>query len=100
LILFRFCLGLTVVHSSIGASKGSGGEDVRLQEPLIVVEGIVVHESGMIDVALTSRHEGVIDRDIVCSLLTECLQDVRFAVVVMLCLFTFLLGFNLYLLLY
>jgi hypothetical protein len=100
LILFHFCLGLTVVPSSTSAGKGSRGEDVRLQEPLIIVEGIVVCESGMIDVALASRHEGVVDRDVVCSLLIECLQDVRFAIVLMLCLFTLLLGFNLSLLLY
>jgi hypothetical protein len=60
LILFHFCLGLMVVPSSTSAGKGSGGEDVCLQEPLIDVEGIVVLESGMIDVALAPRHEGIL----------------------------------------
>jgi hypothetical protein len=89
-----------VVPSPVGAGKGSGGKDVRLLAPLIDVEGIATCKSGMIDVALTSRREGVVERDAVCGALTECLEDVRFAALVMLCLFALLLGFNFSLLLF
>jgi hypothetical protein len=100
LILFLFHLDVTVVPSFTGGGKGFGGEDVHLQVPLIDVEGIATHESGMIDVALALRREGVFDLNAVCDLLTEYLEDVRFAIFVMLWLFTLLLGFNFSLLLF
>jgi hypothetical protein len=63
-----FHIGEVVVASSAGASKGTG----------------------VLDIALMSGRGGAVSRDVICSLLTECLQDVSPAVPVMLCLFTLL----------
>jgi hypothetical protein len=47
----------------------------------------------VLDIALTSGHGGAVSHNTVCGLLTECLQDVRFAVPTMLCLLALLLNF-------
>jgi hypothetical protein len=83
-----------VVPSFTGANKGPIGKDVRLPESLIDVEDIAARKSGMMNVALASGHERVIDRGAVCGLLDECLQDVRFSILVMLYLFTLLLSYD------
>jgi hypothetical protein len=49
--------------------------------------------TGVLDISLTSGRGGSIGRDAVCSLLTECLQDVSRAIHVMLCLFALLQDF-------
>jgi hypothetical protein len=54
----------------------------------------------MIDVALASRHRGAIERNDLCDLLTDFLEDVRFAIFAVLCLFALLLNFDFSLLLY
>jgi hypothetical protein len=48
---------------------------------------------GVLDIALTSWCGGVVSRDTVCGLLTECLRDVSSAIPVMLYLFALLLNF-------
>jgi hypothetical protein len=88
-----------VVSSPVGFDEGHGGEDVRLtkslsmREPLANLEGAVTCDTSVVDVALASRPRGVIDRDSVCGLLNECLQDVSSAILTMLCLFAMLLCF-------
>jgi hypothetical protein len=47
----------------------------------------------VLDVALASGCRGAINRDVVCGLLTECLEDVSFAILAMLYSFALLLGF-------
>jgi hypothetical protein len=47
----------------------------------------------VLDVALASGCGGAINRDVVCGLLTECLEDVSFAILAMLYSFALLLGF-------
>jgi hypothetical protein len=79
--------------------KGPVSEDVRVQKPSIDVGEIIVREGGMIDVALASRHGGDIERNNLCGLLTDWLQDVTFTILTMLCLFALLLNFNFSLLL-
>jgi hypothetical protein len=91
---FCFSLGETVVPSFTGADKGPVGMDLRLSEPLIDVEDIVAHESGMMNVTLASGRERAIDCDIVCGLLAQCLQDVRFSILVTLYLFALLLSYG------
>jgi hypothetical protein len=81
-----------VIASSGGASKGSGGRDVSLTEPSLLgkpspgVEDTLARESDVLDVALTSGRGGAISHDTVCSLLTECLQDMSYAIDAMFCL--------------
>jgi hypothetical protein len=48
----------------------------------------------VLDIALVSRRGGTINHDAVCGLLTECLQDVSFAVLAMSNLFACCLVFN------
>jgi hypothetical protein len=84
---FCFHLDDTVLPWSTSGYKGLGCDDVQVQKPSTVVGEIIIHEGGMINVALTSRHRGAIERDDLCGLLSDCLQDVRFAILVMLRLF-------------
>jgi hypothetical protein len=81
-----------LVPRPTGGDKGSGREDVCVQKPSIDVEEIIIHEVGMIDVALASRRGGAIERNDLCGLLTDCLQDVRFTILAVLCLFALLLN--------
>jgi hypothetical protein len=60
---------------------------------LIATDEIVTRGDGVIDVALASRHKGAIERDDLCGVLTDCLQDVIFTVLAMLYLFALLLDF-------
>jgi hypothetical protein len=62
-----------VVPPSTGGDKGTGREDVHMQNSSIVVGEIIIHEGGMIDVALTSRYGGAIERNNLCGLLSGCL---------------------------
>jgi hypothetical protein len=78
-----------VVPPSTGGYKGPGREDVQVQTPSIDVGEIIFREGGMINVALTSRHGGAIEHDDLCGLLSDCLQDVRFTILAMLCLFAY-----------
>jgi hypothetical protein len=93
LTLFHFCVGKAMVISSARGAEGSRGKGVFLREPFADTKGTVAHESGVVDIASTSRRR-VIDRDVVCSLLTDCLQDVRSFILVILCLFALLMSFN------
>jgi hypothetical protein len=88
-----------VVPPPTGGDKGTGHEDVCVQKPLIDVGEIIICEGGMIDVVLVSRRGGAIERNDLCGLLTDCLQDVRFAILVVLHLFALLLNFHFSLLL-
>jgi hypothetical protein len=66
----------------------SGPEGIHAEEPLptddlasaryqlVEAKTGPSHKIAMCDVALVSRRTGAVDRDAVCSLLTECLQDV------------------------
>jgi hypothetical protein len=67
---------------------------VQLQKHLTNVGEMNVCEGGMINVAPISRHGGAIECDDLCHLLSDCLQDVRFAILAMLHLFALQLNFN------
>jgi hypothetical protein len=60
---------------------------VFVLKPTIEVEAALTRETSMQDLALALGHGGTINRDVVCGLLTECLQDVSYAVLVMSYLF-------------
>jgi hypothetical protein len=62
-----------VVPPSISGDKGPGHEEVQVQKPSCDVGEIIFHEGGMINVALTSRHRGAIERNDLCGLLSDCL---------------------------
>jgi hypothetical protein len=66
-----FHIGKAVVDSSAGSSKGTSA----------------------LDIALILGRGGAVNCDVICSLLTDCLQDVSLAVPVMFCLFALLLNF-------
>jgi hypothetical protein len=88
-----------MVASSTGTGKGPRGKGVRttksplLREPSADVKDALAHETNVMDIALALEHRGAINCDIVCSLLTKCLQDVSSVVLVMPYLFALLLGF-------
>jgi hypothetical protein len=73
--------------------EGSGHRGARVDRPLVDVGGIIVHEGGMVDVALTSRRGGVVERDELYGVLTDCLQDVKVTIPTLLCLFLLLPDF-------
>jgi hypothetical protein len=68
-----------VVTSSVATAKGLGDRDVHttkspsLQEPPANIEVTPISEASMLDIALVSRRARTVNRDTVCSLLTECL---------------------------
>jgi hypothetical protein len=64
-----------------------------LREPSVDIEDALAHETSALDIALAAGCGGVINRDAVCGVLTECLQDVSSAILAMLYLFALLLGF-------
>jgi hypothetical protein len=91
---FHFVVAKTVAAPSAGAAKDLGGEDVRTtespssREPPIEVEAALTRETSMLDIALASGRGGSISHEAVCGLLTECLQDVSFAILTMSYLFS------------
>jgi hypothetical protein len=70
-----------------------------MPKPLTDVGEINVHEGSMINVELTSRRRGAIEHDNLCGLLSDFLQDVRFAILAMIRLFALQQNFNFSLLL-
>jgi hypothetical protein len=86
---FHFCLDDTVVPLSTSGDKGPGREDVQVQKPSTDVGEIIFHKGGMINVSLASRRGGAIDCTDLCGLLSDCLQDIRFAILAKLHLFAY-----------
>jgi hypothetical protein len=82
-----------VVPPPTNGDGTSERQEVCTEELLIASGETIICGDDMIDVALASRRGGTIDRDNLCGLLADCLQDVRFIVLVMLYLFTLLLDF-------
>jgi hypothetical protein len=88
-----------MVASSAGTDKGFWGKGVcttespLLREPSTDIEHALNHETSVLDIALDSGHGEAINRDAVCGLLTECLQDISSAIVMIPYLFALLLGF-------
>jgi hypothetical protein len=88
-----------MVASSVGAGKGSRGKDVHPTESLLLrklsvdAKDALPHKTSALDIALASGHGGVINRDAIYGLLTECLQDVSSTVLVIQYLLGLLLGF-------
>jgi hypothetical protein len=73
--------------------EGSGHRDARVDRRLVDVEGIIIREGGVVDVALASRRRGAVERAELCGVRTDCLQDVKFIVPVLFYLFVLLLYF-------
>jgi hypothetical protein len=67
--------------------------DVHTEKLLIASDEIVTRGDGVIDMALALRRGGVIECDDLYGVLTDCWQDVRFSILVMLYLFALLLDF-------
>jgi hypothetical protein len=88
-----------MVVSFTGTGKAFGGKGVRatefplLWEPLADIEDALAYETSVLDIVLASGHGEAINHDVVCGLLTKCLQDVSSTILVMPYLFTSLLGF-------
>jgi hypothetical protein len=92
-LLYLFYYFEMVAAPSASAAKDLRGEDVRTTdslsslEPPVEVEAALAHETGVLDNALALGREGTTKRDVVCGLLTECLQDISSAVLMMSYLF-------------
>jgi hypothetical protein len=56
----------------------NGGGSASARDSPDEVETAPTRDITVCDVALVSRRTGAIDYDVVCGLLTECLQDVSF----------------------
>jgi hypothetical protein len=56
----------------------TGGGLASARDPLVGVQTAPTCDITMCAVVLVSRCTGAIDRDVVCDLLIECLQDVSF----------------------
>jgi hypothetical protein len=78
----------------IGDDKMPEPQDIPAKKVLISSNEIIAHRGGVIDVALTSRRGGAIERDDLCGILADCLQDVSFASAVLAMLyFCYTVGF-------
>jgi hypothetical protein len=92
-----------MVALSVGTNKCSGGKNVRptksplLREPSADAKDALAHKTSVMDVVLASRRRGGINHDVVCGLLTECLEDVSFTILTMLYSFALLLVFYFFL---
>jgi hypothetical protein len=91
-VLLTFVLAGAIVKPvvasfNVGAKdSGHGGAHVDAQvtgvvsaftqDPPVQSETIHTHEASVCDIALVSGRTGAVNHDTVCSLLTECLQDV------------------------
>jgi hypothetical protein len=75
--------------STNGGTKESGCQEVcttkspSLQEPPADPKSATPHDTGVLDIALVSGRMGSVNRDAVCGLLAECLQDVSSAMFAM-----------------
>jgi hypothetical protein len=47
-----------------------------MNDPPVQVKASQAHRASVLDIALVLGHTGTVDRDVVCGLLMECLQDV------------------------
>jgi hypothetical protein len=83
-----------VVPSPTDGNRASKHQDVHTEKVLIASDEIIARGDGVIDVALASRRGGAIERDDLCGVPTDCLQDVRFDILAKLYLFALLLDFN------
>jgi hypothetical protein len=61
--------------------------------PFADVEDTFARETGVLDISLVSGRGGPVNHDVVCRLMTECLQDVSFITRAMLYLFSLFLDF-------
>jgi hypothetical protein len=82
-----------VVPPPTDGNGTSEHQDVHTKKLLIASDEITARGDGVIDVALASRRGGAIERDDLSDVPNDCLQDVRFAILVMLHLFTLLLDY-------
>jgi hypothetical protein len=79
--------------------EGSGHRDAHVGRHLVDAEGINVCQGGVVGVALALRRGGAVERDELCHVLTDYLQDVKFTVPALVYLLILLLGFYFHLLL-
>jgi hypothetical protein len=77
------CLGVAVVPPPSDGDKVSEPQDVPVEKSLIPSDEIVSREGGVVNVALASRRGGTIEHDDLCGVLSNCLQDVGFAALMM-----------------
>jgi hypothetical protein len=83
---FHFDTAKTVAAPFAGAPKDLGCQNVHTtrspssRELPFEAEAALTHEAGVLGIALASRCGGIIGHDTVCSLLTEYLQEVSFAI--------------------
>jgi hypothetical protein len=67
----------TLGHGGVPtAERTSCAESPSAREPLVDVEAAHTCEVRVLDIALVSGHTGTVNHDVVCGLLTRCLQDV------------------------
>jgi hypothetical protein len=77
-----FCLDVMVVPSPGHGSRALEPRGV-LVKSVVTSDDIVVREGGMMDVGLSLRRRSAIEHGNLCSVITDCLQDVCFAVFMM-----------------
>jgi hypothetical protein len=71
-----------VVPSPTDGNKAYEHQDVHAEKALIASDEIIAHIDGVIDVALVLRHGGAIERNDLGGVLTDCLRDLRFSILV------------------
>jgi hypothetical protein len=90
---FNFAIAKMVAAPSAGAAKDLGGEGVRTTEspsswePPIEVKAALACKTNVLDIALALGRRRTINHNIVCGLLTECLQDTSFTILALSYLF-------------
>jgi hypothetical protein len=68
-----------------------GNGSISASDPHVAIKTVLRCYITVCDVVLVSRHTRAIDRDVVCGLLNECLQDVSFVAFPLLLLVTYYL---------
>jgi hypothetical protein len=81
---FIFYLDDVAVPPPSGGEKAIDTRDHASEECTICSDDIVPHGEGVVDVTLSSRHGGAIEREYHCGVLSDCLHDVSFALTTLL----------------
>jgi hypothetical protein len=79
-----FYLDDVAVPPPSGGKKAIDTRDPASEECTICSDDIVPHGEGVVDVALSSRRGGAIEREDLCGVLSNCLHDVSFALMTLL----------------
>jgi hypothetical protein len=73
-----FCLDAVLIPPPNDGDEVPETQSALAKNVFIASDDIVAREGGVIDMALASRRGGVVHREDLCVVLTDCLQDVSF----------------------